>query len=376
MIRIKNQITCVFSIGDISDFISPENLISFELYETAGNVRPLFKMEFILNHKKVLNYLNAGNILKINFGINEPSSEVIQFELQGDNTNANYTLGNNVKITGALYIPGFTNLVKDKSYGKKSSFEVIKEIATNSRFNFVTNVSKSNDRQEWYQNGETDWKYLEEVWYHSYINDDTFLAFAFDANNMYFYDVRSLLLNDPKWKFSTEFIGENNSNVINFGQYFTENNYGVLSDLVGKNISNTTFNVTTGEFKSFDYKLKNFTTLDSNKLNINNKDCKDYTYNIISGDVHENYIKAQNQNIRNNIMYSTYAIYLPTAGQFKKLRLLDTATIQTNPRDERVSGVSFITAICYQYKDKKLLTNVTLNKEAPSGLRGEDLLNG
>ena len=170
MIVIKNQLVAVFSIGDIQDFISPSNLISFELYENAGNLRPIFKMSFTLTNKKVLNYLNAGNILTVNFGIHEPNDNILQFELQGDTANLDYTLGNTVSITSALYLPEFTNKQKNHNYGNKYSYEVLAEIAKRHNLNFITNVNKTNDKQVWFQCGKTDWQYAEEVWMHSYIN--------------------------------------------------------------------------------------------------------------------------------------------------------------------------------------------------------------
>ena len=376
MIVIKNQLVAVFSIGDIQDFISPSNLISFELYENAGNLRPIFKMSFTLTNKKVLNYLNAGNILTVNFGIHEPNDNILQFELQGDTANLDYTLGNTVSITSALYLPEFTNKQKNHNYGNKYSYEVLAEIAKRHNLNFITNVNKTNDKQVWFQCGKTDWQYAEEVWMHSYINDDTFFAFGVDGTNMYFYDVRNHVQEGNKWTFTPKADGIKNTKIVNFAQYFTENTYGITSDLVGKNVTNTTFNINSGEFNQYGYSLKNFTTIDSNKLNINPVGCMDYTYNIISDDVHKNYIKAYNQNFRNNVLYSSFNIYIPTGGQIKKFKLIDTAEIIPLVKDDRITGTCFITSICYQYKENTLLTNVTLNKEAPSGIRGENLING
>ena len=376
MIRIKNQICCVFSIGDVEDFIDIDNLISYELHLSAGNLRPLFKMSFILRDMKVLKYLNAGNILYVNFGVDEPSVSVTQFELQGDSVNLAHTLGSRVDIVASLWVEKFTNQIKNKSYGEVNSIDVIREIATNSSFGLKTNISKTIDKQIWYQSGQTDWQYLKEVWMHTYINSDTFIAFGFDTENFYYYDIRELVSKDPKWKFCSYAASTPDSRIINFGQYTTENLYGSLSDLVGKNITNTTFNITTGEFKNYDYKLKNFTAMDTTKINLNAVGSKNFTYDLISGDVHENYVVAENQNIRNNIMFSSYCIYIPLMGQFNKLKLLDTVEVATQPKDERVAGMSFITAICYQYSDKRLNINVTLNKEAPSGIKGDKLSNG
>ena len=370
MIYIKNQLTALFSIGDIEDFIHPQNIKSFVLYENAGNLRPIIELTFILDNKNLINYLNPGNILKVSFGINELDKDIVEFKLYGDESNIEYSLGYNVTIKAALYCPKFTSLVKSCYYENQTSLEVIQQIASNNKFNLITNITKTVDRQNWEQIGETDWQYIYDVWLHSFINDQTFISFGFDCYNFYLYDVRSLVKAGNKWEFNPKVIANDSSYYVNFGQYYTKNNYGIYASLIGENLINNVFNLDNKSFSNQAYNLKNFTTIDSDKVNINSFDCKDYDYYIIDDDVHPNYVKAYNQNIRNNIMYNSFSIFIPTAAQFKKFKLFDTATIKPIVEDTRLNGVSFITAIAYQYHDNKLNVNLTLNKEAPSGIRG------
>lgn len=371
MIYIKNQITAIFNIGDIKDFIDPENLISFVLYENAGNLRPILKMSFTLTDMKILNLINAGNLLEISFGINEPSKDVVKFQFTEDISNLNYTLGSNVNVTAALYIPKMMEYTRCHTYSNTYSYDVIKQIADRHRMNFVSNINSTNDRQNWYQNGKTDWDFLSQVWHSSYITNKTFTCFAFDYDNIYFHDTQKLILKEPTWTFSINSIG--GSNIVNFGQYWTTNRYGITDSLLGKNIINTTYNVDTGEFSNSDYSLRNLTLLDSNKINLNENNARNYSYNITCDDYHNNNISAINQNIRNNIMFSSYSIIIPTAGQFKKFKLLQTVKVEPGVEDRRIQGLSFITGITYQYVDQKLMTNIILNKEAPNAIKGENL---
>ena len=347
---ISDQFNMIFSIGDIEDFITPDNLLSFELFEAAGNARPIIKMSFILIDKDVINYLNPGNILSIRFGIDQPSSNIFLFELQGDNTAIDFTLGNKVQITAALYLPKFTSNVKSKGYGECTSVDVLKQLSANGSMKFKTNVGRTADKQMWFQQGKTDWDFAQEVWLHAYQNEDTFFNLSFDEDSMYFYDIKQAVLSGPTWQFSASQGGADNSNIVNFATYFTTNQYGTVGNLLGKNIKNNTFNLTTGEFSSNGYKLKNLTTRDSNKLNLNVDGCQDYSYSYISSNVHENYVKAYNQNMRNNILFSTYTCYISIAAQFRKFKLMDTATITPVIIDDRISGIWFITGICYQYQ--------------------------
>lgn len=373
MIKIVDQIACKFSIGDIEDFISPNNLHEFVLYETAGNLRPVIELTFTIENTKLINYLNPGNILRVSFGINEPSKDVIQFELFGDNTDREVSFGYTTTIKASLYIPKFTSLEGCSDYKNKTSLEVIKEIANKHKFNLHTNITRTNDRQNWERTGKTEWQYMHDLWKHSYINDDTFTVFAFDADNMYFYDVKQLVKSGSKWLFTNKYQGSVNSNIVNIGGYKTQNIYGKLNDLVGKNSKNTTFNFDNSNIFDTTYKLKTFSTIDTNKLNLNINNCLQHNYSFITDDVHANYVKAAEQNIRNNIMYSSFIISLSTAGQFKKLRLFDTVSFDLEPKDNRLDGIAFITSITYQYVDRHLVISLILNKESPSGIKSTNL---
>ena len=140
--------------------------------------------------------------------------------------------------------------------------------------------------------------------------------------------------------------------------------------MVGKNLITKTYNFDSGVMSNTNYSLKNFTAIDTNSLNINTKDCIDYNYNFTNDDGHNSYEKAYNQNLRNNILFNTFSIYLTTAGQFKKFKLFDTVEFDISPKDERMSGLAFITGIVYEFEDNVLNINITLNKETPSGIKG------
>ena len=59
-----------------------------------------------------------------------------------------------------------------------------------------------------------------------------------------------------------------------------------------------------------------------------------------------------------------------------KLHLFDLVKFDVYPDDERLKGTAIISAIAYEYQEGRFNINVTLNKEAPSGLRGTALKAG
>ena len=57
----------------------------------------------------------------------------------------------------------------------------------------------------------------------------------------------------------------------------------------------------------------------------------------------------------------------------KKYKLLDTVQFNMMPYDIRLDGIALITAIAYHYTPGNLRMTLTFNKEAPSGIRGDQL---
>lgn len=372
MINFCNQFTITFSLGNNRDFISAENLRSFNLYYAAGNIRPTLDMEFMLENDKIIPYLNQGNILTLSFGSNELKKDVLQFQLTDDNSDIQFSVGSNVMIRACFYRPIFTDRIGYQYYNDKLSLDVMNSVCEESNLNFITNTGKTNDRQNWYRESDTNWNFMKYVWLHSYLNDDTFFSYAMDCENVYFYDMRKLAQSGAKWLVTNVYEASEYSNVICIPGYKAVNNYGTTSDLVGKNLKISVYDVDKGSLDLQDYKLKSFGAIDTNKLNVNASDCLDYAYGIISDDVHENFVKAYNQNTRNNIMYQTFEIYAST-NEFKNFRLLDPVMFNVYPQDDRLSGLAFITGIVYQFNPGQFKINLTFNKEAPSGIKGDNL---
>lgn len=376
MIQLKGQLTALFSIGDGTnekkDFISVENLESLTIFTHAGNIRPSVELKFILDDPSIISYLNAGNNLKVAFGVEEITKDEINFQLISDDTKVQPKLGYSVKIVGVMYFPKFTSNVRSQLFSGVTSIEVLKSIVkNNTSLKFVTNIDRTNDKQDWFQSGETNWEFMQDVWLHSYINEKTFIMCGFDAYNFYFYDMRKLLSEPPKWKFTPN--STTRGNLINYNDYDTQNEYGVIAPLIGQNLINNVCNIDMGKFSNSSYSLKNFTVQDSNKLNLNTINCQDYEYNFVDNSLHKNYITAYNQNVRNSLMYSTFSTYITTTLPFRAVNLFDTAEIEAMTNDVRIEGTHIISGINYQYSDGVLWTNITFNKEAPSGIKGGQL---
>lgn len=376
MITLKNQLVLQFSIGPFTDFISVEDFKGMEIYEHAGGLRPVLLLTFILRNKDILPYLNQGNIVSLRHGVKDLSTDSMQFSITATSDAKLFEVGSEISIRAAYYNPGFTNFEKSTVY-KGKSFDVLSQICATNRLKFNTNVTNSNDLQEWSQDGRTDWTMSSFVADRAFKDLDTFFAYAFDCNNFYFYDVNKLLQAGPKWTLTCYTVGaDENSSVVNIPTYMPDDSaQGQLSNLIGKNVETIGYNFDSGEFSYPKHKLKTFTTLGTNNLNINAQGCKSYNFMYTTGEEHANSLQAVNQNRRNLILFSSYAVRVPVPGQYRDFRLLDPVKLIPGQKDNEAEGFYFITGIVRQFADNMYRTNLTLNRESANGIKG-DLVQG
>ena len=122
MIVLANQLALQFAIGDETDFISIECFRYMRISENAGGLRPIINLTFTVKSEAILPFLNSGNLITIMYGIKEPTSDVVQFEILGDDKTKNYRVGSTVSLLGALYNRGFTSQKKSFCYENRKSF--------------------------------------------------------------------------------------------------------------------------------------------------------------------------------------------------------------------------------------------------------------
>lgn len=373
MIILGNQLVLQFNIGDKTDFLDIEDFHYMRIAENAGGLRPIIDLSFQINDESIIPYINSGNIISLMYGIKEPTSDILQFEIWGDSKTKDYHVGSSITIGGAMYNRGFTSQKKSHIFANKKSFEALNIIAAQNGLKFNTNVTKTNDKQNWYQSGILDWNMCNYIANRAYKDSGTFFAYGFDNNNLYFYDIKEHLKNGIKWFLSVKSVGDDsNSPIVNIGTYQTSNaNAGINAEFAGKNITNVSYNVDTGEFTNPKYTLKTFTTLDTNNINVNSTDCINYDYHITTSDEHAFSVEAQNQNFRNNVLFSSYTCHVPVAGQYRDFRLFDVVQLIPAEKDAEAEGIYFITGIAKEYKDNLYTTVLTLNRESPNGIKGD-----
>ena len=372
MITIKNQFTCRITAGEFKDFVLTEDVISLTYMLSAGLAVPYFDMTFILRNQEVLKYLNEGNIINVSMGKDELDMCGMQFRLISDITTENYTLGSNVTIKGVLHRPKFITLAKNAKFDDQS-INIIKSIASK-HFSVVSNIGRTNDKQEWTQTGISDRQMIRDVWLHSFIDNQSVIACAFENDTFRIKNLKTSITSEAPWRFSANKAPiSQGSKIVHFGQFWTTNNYGAINECIGRKLENIFLDVDTGEIEKPESHLKNLTVVGSNKLNVTTTDVKEYKYGYKNSEVNTNYLLAEQHNMRNLMMFGSFKIFIPTAGVFSQFHLLDLAYLEQDSVGERCAGYCFIERILYRIEDRRLMTNITLCKEAPNEIRGSGL---
>lgn len=81
---------------------------------------------------------------------------------------------NTYKIYGAIDLRDFYS-VGYRSY-TGTSYDVLKEIATELELGYYTNINSTNDTMKWINNGETPNSFIDSIIKHSYLSDNSFVA--------------------------------------------------------------------------------------------------------------------------------------------------------------------------------------------------------
>ena len=148
------------------------------------------------------------------------------------------------------------------------------------------------------------------------------------------------------------------------------NNYGLHNLIGGYNFEDTLYELKSYNKSTLNPKLKSFSAVDTQYLNILGKNTTVRNFMYKSRNTHENYDLAKIQNLRNLIISGSVKTLVTFGGQFKKLHLLDVCQFDQASSDVRNSGYQLVSRIVYQIVDNRLITNVVLVREAPNSIRG------
>lgn len=373
MIIVNKQFIFKFSVGTFKDFLSLEDLIQFKTHEEAGGVLPTFDLTFNVNNPELSKQLNEGNTIKVSYGLDiENMVDTELFVTKQFNINEGGYSNKTIRIVGVLDRFEFSNNPFMTISDKKSGVEVINDVA-GKYFKVDSNITASNDSQNWIQNNITDRAFLKILSLHSFLTD-SFIGTAIGLDGKFILrDMKKKLSDNFDWRF-TQTPDVNKNNDITFDSDFLPvSDNGFINSWLGygrkKNI-NTIEDGTTNEILESFKPLMALTSTLSRKATMEAKFAES---GILNDNVHTNYHRAYLKNISNLAIFSSARITLTFQNLFKPIQLLDVAMFKTTESggDEQGSlssevyaGLYFVSKITRNVQDGTILTTVELCRES------------
>lgn len=351
---------------------------------------------FPTDDTKITIYLNSRSI---NLRSIHMDFKIFDFKDIGDGS---------YSITGVCDIPRLY-LRKFNSYGSKTSYETLKDIAKDLNIGFCSNVSSSNDKMRWINTGLKNLEFIQNIIKNSYISDESFQHCYIDFYyNLCYIDISKELNRDNSndrmisgFGFSVMESGKGNDEIIipailtneknakDSVSYFSE--YEILNKSTKVSIEKA-YRIITKYYDSTKKELLLFnvesqTSDGNNTIILKGKPSdreffneniqtiwvgKQDIYDEGDGNVHENYNYAISQNRQNldDLTKISCKISLPNPNfnlyLFQKIFLaiysIKPSPLNDNRFFKRFTGNWLITNISFEYDNGEIKQLVTLVK--------------
>ena len=276
-----------------------------------------------------------------------------------------------IQITGIIKCKNMF-ILQTKSYPKKTSKDVLIDVAINSGLNLsIGSISsqigdlQTNDRMTWYQLNQNNYDFIKHVLKRAYVHDDCPLLYG-DHNGDLIYTTINKEINKKEGKiakFSVENFSDwqppDNDTTIWYNSYEIINLQGTINKETNYGVKNEYYNLISESEVSFskfikmtDYSFIDKTYRDEKNPNKNNV----FNYyggiynskNMYSEKYFESYVR--NYFLRNNLFGMSVEI---NVNSFSEINLFDKILLNINSQNYKVgndsyySGVYLVTGIIY-----------------------------
>lgn len=374
MIGIEGEFLFSFSLVDYTNIVFTDDLLSFTVIETCGSpVLPYFELSFTLKNKADLEYFNDSSVISIQLGKNSNDLKDIQFAVKKVLLSPSQESVCTVILRGVYNNQAYLVNTLSEDYND-TSYNVISQIAKRNKFNFKSNVNNTNDSMLWQQASESDFKFLHNVWKHSYINDNACTLIGIDLDNNFIFKnlIPDIASNNIAYTFTTadspgdeiqvhsDFKTVNNSTVTNaFGGYIREK---------------YVYNVSKREYELIKAPDTIPVISESAYNNTNANLEKNTGFRYLTPFMHENYYKAELININRMLAISSSQIWVTIFTEYNNVHPLDLVMLLAkdgnNQSCMQYSGLYVVTKVVRTVQDRRMVTSVLLSRESFNKMRG------
>ena len=378
-IGIDRQYLFEFNLGGLKNFIQQDDLIMFKIIEETGNVLPTFDLAFITQDERVIGLLNEGTDLNLSYGrsredlTNTPLSVMsLKFKSQGQDKRV-------VRAKGLYSAIEYLNDSKLFISDFKSGVEVIKDKASvffDTSDEEYFNIETSTDSQRWIQCNQSDKKFLQEVWLHSHV-PNSFLACGISMDGRFILKDMKKEAGNFKWRFVPH--APANRNDIRYDSDFgVSSNGGFINSWTGYGNEQFTYNGITGFQSSVTSEIEPILALTDSVPRRNTITKKHKQSLITTGNMHENYWNAYQNNINHLTQFSSIEYQLSFTGIFKDIKVLDLVSVKdfavtslSGEAAEYHSGLYYVGKVVRIVQENTFTTVCKLYRESFNSITGD-----
>lgn len=248
-----------------------------EIFYNSFQIQPKDVSNFRLYHEKFLPKIEVtlfdtlgvfkksgmpGDDTKISLFVNSRSKYLKSIRMDFKILNFKEIGGAKYRVEAILDLPGIF-LRKYQSFGSKTSFDALQQIAKDCGLGFVTNMNNTNDLQNWVNTGLTNREFIEKITEKSYVSDTSYQVCYVD----YYYNLVYLDLSN---EFKRDVSGDVAISNIGFDKITVEPNKTEIDDKVEDLILTTERNSSISVNYIDDFKTDNLSTIVSIKTGYRN----------------------------------------------------------------------------------------------------------
>ena len=368
MIKVEGGSFFKSKFGDLNDFFNIANLSDVTFVERAGTDLPIIDIQFLSNEEG-LRRLNENVQLDITIGVDEsPRNNVLESNFILQRPVISYA-GENIWSISAKGID--SNLVNWSKSNveiskKQSGVERILDVVKSFRVN--SNVSKSNDSQNWIQYGQPNKLHVDDIWMHVDL-PNSFLMLAACLDEFRVYDMLTLIKSEPSWYFVETNARASNHIVID-SDYTIENQSGFLNAIGARGQNQPQYDLDNGVSDLLSNDPESLLAI-TDKLNVNENFSKVHNERkVLNRNVHPNYWKSFIHNYTQMILYSNVRITLSWSGPYYPVKPLDLVMFKESSMygnqvqsTELYSGLYIVSKVSRRLNKNVFSTTVQLVRE-------------
>lgn len=375
-IEVKSQYRLRFKLSNLEDFITNDDLIEFTIIEEAGNLLPIFKLDFFTYNEEVIRLLNETNALEVSFG--KDANEMydvslyvtrLESEKQGKGKRLIATTG----LAGSLeYLNNPKVLITEEMSGIEAM-----TLVANQHFDVDVDPEVSDDLQCWIQPNMSDRRFINQIWMHSYLVNG-FIGVGISADGTFIVrDLKSKAGEEFDWKFTPTPSGS--SDIVYDPDPKIIINGGFINHWLGYGRENLELALEDGTSELISEEARPILALTEEIARKANMERKFHSSVVRTTNVHENYWRAAQKNLTNLAILGNVKIVLSYTGVFQRTRVLDLAMFKDEDISdasqkasaEYHSGLYYISKVSRTFSAKQLCTVVEMVRESLNRITGE-----